>query len=86
MKYLRNEDVLVRRHEAELALIFDDSIFKINEVGESIWRLLIEEKDFEEIIDGLQAEYDVDRSVLGKDVRSFLEKMVTEELVTTKEL
>ena len=47
-------------------------ILKVNEVGESILKLLSKDVSEKEIIDSLEKEYDVSKEALSSDVRKFL--------------
>lgn len=57
------------------ALEFNGMI-TVNEVGVSIWNMLQEEVTFEQILQGIMEEYDVEESAAREDVREFLDKLV----------
>ncbi|NJO31810.1 MAG: PqqD family protein [Rhodospirillales bacterium] len=77
----RNEHVLARRHEGQLTLIFDDSVFKLDGVGEDIWRLIDGKLSVDDICQQLGALYESQGSDIRKDTVEFLELLEREGLV-----
>lgn len=55
--------------------------YGLNEVGTRIWTLLQEPRTFEELVDALLEEYDVDRDQCEEDVSELLEQMMEKDLL-----
>ena len=55
--------------------------YGVNTVGASIWKAIQNSTTFQEIQSSVMQEYDVDDITCRKEVLSFLEKMVKEELI-----
>ena len=69
---------------SDSGFIFDPAngqTFTTNEPGLAILALLKEGADLESIVARLEAEYDVDRELLYKDVVQFLNQMKTHRLI-----
>lgn len=49
-----------------------NGMIKLNETGRTIWDLVSEGKEREEIIEHFLAEYDIDRASVEKDVDTFI--------------
>ncbi len=58
----------------EASKIFNGMI-KLNETGRIIWNGLSKGEDQETIIDGILAEYDVDRETVERDFNKFIETL-----------
>jgi hypothetical protein len=58
----------------EASKIFNGMI-KLNETGRLIWNGLSKGEDQETIIDGILAEYDVDRETVSRDFNKFIETL-----------
>jgi len=58
-----------------------DSIFVLNEVGTSIWRLIDGQTTVDRIVEAIVGEFDVETGVAEKDVSSFLRDMETAGLI-----
>lgn len=54
---------------------------ELNSVGSTIWKLIAEGKSEREIVDVLADTYDAPRSVLEKDLRTFIDHMIKRELL-----
>ena len=52
-----------------------NGLVTLNEVGVDIWNMLQNEVTFEEIVQGILKEYDVEESVARQDIREFLDKL-----------
>ena len=63
-----------------LALKFT-GVFAISSLGVSVWKLLEEDKTYEQIVSELLEEYEVDRETLERDVREFLDSLREKELL-----
>lgn len=47
----------------------------LNEVGADIWNMIGNGKSKEQIVDSLSREYQVERSIIAKDVQAFWDKL-----------
>ena len=47
----------------------------LNETGVFLWRLLEEERTFEDLLTELQKEYDVDEKTAREDIAAFLDEI-----------
>lgn len=54
----------------------------LNEIGTDIWELLFEPHTIQEIISQIMEEYEVDTATLQRDVISFLQEMMSHNLIT----
>lgn len=59
--------------------------FSVNPVGQDVFRLLKEEKELEDIIKALHKKYDVERSVIEKDMYDFFLMLRTFQLLKENE-
>lgn len=59
-----------------------NGLITVNEVGIDIWKMLQEEVTFEEIVQGILKEYDVDEETVRADVREFLDKLIAGGILT----
>lgn len=62
-----------------------NGLITMNEVGVAIWNLLQKEVSFEEIVQGILAEYDVDESVAREDIQEFLDRLTDGGILTQDE-
>ena len=53
-----------------------NGLITVNEVGVSLWNMLQEEVTFEELVQGILEEYDVEESVAREDIQEFLDKLI----------
>ena len=53
-----------------------NGLITVNEVGISIWNMLQNEVTFEELVQGILNEYDVEESVAREDIQEFLDELV----------
>ncbi len=56
-------------------LVDFDGMITLNETGVFLWRLLEEEKTFDELLVALRAEYEVDDETARADIAAFLDQM-----------
>ena len=64
--------VPIRQNVADM-----QSIYTLDSVGADIWKLIDGERDLGEILDALLGEYDVEASVLSKDLDEFFEQLAS---------
>lgn len=86
------EDTLISRSASVLAApvgketvmmdIASGRYLGIDDIGSEIWRRLETPRSFGDLIDGLVADYDADRTVIADDVRKLLAEMAAHDAVT----
>ena len=54
----------------------------VNEVGVSIWNMLQNEVTFDQIVQGILNEYEVEESVAREDIREFLDQLIDGGILT----
>lgn len=59
-----------------------NGLITVNEVGVSLWNMLQNEVTFEELVQGVLAEYDVEESVAREDVQEFLAALIDVGIIT----
>ncbi|MCI5480692.1 MAG: PqqD family protein [Lachnospiraceae bacterium] len=59
-----------------------NGLITINEVGVSLWNMLQNEITFDELVQGILDEYDVEESVAREDIQEFLDKLVDGGILT----
>ena len=53
-----------------------NGLVTVNEVGVSLWKMLQNEVTFDDLVNGILEEYDVEESVAREDIREFLDKII----------
>ena len=53
-----------------------NGLITVNEVGVDIWNMLQEEVTFEDLVQGILAEYDVEEEVAREDIQEFLNTLI----------
>lgn len=53
-----------------------NGLITVNEVGVSLWNMLQEEVTFDELVQGILDEYDVEEDVAREDIREFLDILI----------
>jgi hypothetical protein len=64
--------VPIQRNAAEM-----QSIYTLDSVGADIWKLIDGERDLGDILDALLGQYEVEASVLSKDLDEFIEQLAS---------
>ena len=59
-----------------------NGLITVNEVGVSIWNMLQNEVTFDQIVQGILNEYEVEESVAREDIREFLDQLIDGGLLT----
>ena len=59
-----------------------NGLITVNEVGVSLWNMLQNEITFDEVVQGILDEYDVEESVAREDIQEFLDKLVDGGILT----
>lgn len=53
-----------------------NGLVTVNEVGVSLWNMLQNDVTFDELVEGILEEYDVEEAVAKEDIREFLDKII----------
>ena len=53
-----------------------NGLITVNDVGVDIWNMLQEEVTFEDLVQGILAEYDVEEEVAREDIQEFLDTLI----------
>ena len=59
-----------------------NGLITVNEVGVSLWNMLQNEVTFEELVQGILDEYDVEENVAREDVQEFLAALIDVGIIT----
>ena len=59
-----------------------NGLITVNEVGVSIWNMLQNEVTFDQIVQGILNEYEVEESVAREDIREFLDQLIDGGILT----
>ena len=62
-----------------------NGLVTVNEVGVSLWNMLQNDVTFEELVDGILEEYDVEEAVAKEDIREFLDKIIESGILAKDE-
>lgn len=62
-----------------------NSIYSLNEVGTSVWRLIDGQTSFEQIVEAISDEYEVTAEQARRDVSDFLRRLESEGLIRAAE-
>ena len=52
-----------------------NGLITVNEVGVTLWNMLQEEVTFDQLVQGILAEYDVEEEVAREDIQEFLDTL-----------
>ena len=87
-KYRRNEQVLDGELDDNQVMMHLEKgkYFGLNPVGKRIWELIEEPKSVADITQSLMAEFDVTEAQCTSEVRAFLDKAVTCDIVQKYEV
>lgn len=82
-RFVLNKEVLFQRFgkEAILVNLDDETIYQLNETGARIAELLVKERSVRELLTILDQEFNKNSSIIEWDVLTFLEGMLSHELV-----
>ncbi|MCX6183286.1 MAG: PqqD family peptide modification chaperone [Bacteroidetes bacterium] len=82
-KISRSDNYVFNEVDGELVMmnIETGSYASLNETGKSIWLQLETAKTLDSVIEGLIAEYEIDRATCEQEVFPFVEKMVKDEIL-----
>ena len=59
-----------------------NGLITVNEVGVTLWKMLQEEVTFEDLLQGIMEEYDVEEDVAKEDIQEFLDKLIQGGILT----
>lgn len=85
-KYIRSSSITFEKIDNNLLLLNPKTTkaFECNEIITDLWEVLESEMSFEEIIQTLLEEYEVDKEELTNDIKATLDKMIERELILKK--
>ncbi len=81
--YRRNADILAANVDDDLVMmsIRAGNYYNIGGVGTLVWELLSQPRSLDDLIDGVVADYDVERERCAADIGAFVEKLVSLNLI-----
>jgi len=81
--YRRNSDILSANVDDDLVMmsIQAGNYYNIGGIGTFIWELLAEPRSMAELIDGVVADYDVERERCASDVGAFVQELIRLKLI-----
>lgn len=62
-----------------------NGLITVNEVGMELWKMLQEDVTFDDLLNGILEEYDVDENAAREDIQEFLDRLVKGEILTEDE-
>ena len=67
--------------------VFDfNGLITLNEVGVSLWKMLQNEVTFDDLLQGVLDEYDVEPAVAREDIQECLEQLVNRGIIEAEEI
>ena len=67
--------------------VFDfNGLITLNEVGVSLWKMLQNEVTFDDLLQGILDEYDVEPAVAREDIQEFLDQLVSGGIMAAEEI
>ncbi len=87
-KYSRNQQIIDGELDNNQVMMHIEKgkYFGLNPVGKRIWELIEQPKSFSEIAQCLLTEFDVTEEQCTREVKSFLDKAVECDIVTTTKM
>ena len=82
-KYIQNKKIIQSTIGEEVVMLDMDSgfYFGLNSVASIIWAKLEKAKSFEEVVNELLEEYNIDRQTCENDTRAFLDQLFQKNIV-----
>jgi len=82
-RFIQNKAVVQSKIGEEVVMLDMDSgfYFGLNSVASVIWGLLATEIGFEELIDRLMTQFEVERSICEADTKELLDQMLEKSIV-----
>ena len=62
-----------------------NGLITVNEVGMELWKMLQEDLTFDDLLNGILEEYDVDENAAREDIQEFLDRLVKGGILTEDE-
>lgn len=62
-----------------------NGLITVNEVGMELWKMLQEDVTFDDLLNGILEEYDVDENAAREDIQEFLDRLVKGGILTEGE-
>ena len=62
-----------------------NGLITVNEVGMELWKMLQEDVTFDDLLNGILEEYDVDENAAREDIQEFLDRLVKGGILTEDE-
>ena len=63
-----------------------NGLITLNEVGVSLWKMLQNEVTFDDLLQGILDEYDVEPAVAREDIQEFLDQLVNRGIIEAEEI
>ena len=82
----RSTDIPTVDLDGEVAMMNPDKgkYYGFDSIASRVWEIIFKPITYEELINQLIVEYDVSKQTCENDIRSLLEKLLKEGLITTK--
>jgi hypothetical protein len=82
-KFIQNKAIVQSKMGEEVVMLDMDSgfYFGLNSVASVIWGLLSNEIGFEELIDKLMTQFEVERSLCEADTKELLDQMLEKKII-----
>lgn len=86
MYNIDNDRIYSRKVKAETVLLDMDTGFyyTLDEVGGIIWKMIVSNKDLDQIIAKIVSEYEIDEETATKDIKALLNNLKKEDLIKAK--
>ena len=62
-----------------------NGLITVNEVGMELWKMLQKDVTFDDLLNGILEEYDVDENAAIEDIQEFLDRLVKGGILTEDE-
>ena len=82
-RFIQNKSIVQSKIGEEVVMLDMESgfYFGLNSVASVIWGLLANEIGFEELIDQLMAQFEVERSLCETDTKDLLDQMLEKNII-----
>lgn len=87
-KYFRNSQIIDGELEDSQVMMHLEKgkYFGLNPVGKKIWDMIQQPKRFDEIVENLLREYDVEKERCMSEVKTFLDNAIKNEIIEKQQL
>lgn len=62
-----------------------NGLITVNEVGMELWKMLQKDVTFDDLLNGILEEYDVDENAAREDIQEFLDRLIKGGILTEDE-